>query len=94
MRFTEEENNYCLELYFLSSNSISKAIDMFYDRYQIRLAPSTMRRKWKDAGYEINQHGGARAVKKDVVHSSPCWNVRIEKSKKKYLEERCRVVLR
>ncbi|MDO8467741.1 MAG: hypothetical protein Q7S56_02235 [Nanoarchaeota archaeon] len=90
--FSPEQNAYALELYSLSSNSISLAIEMFYEKYHIKLASSIMKRKWGDAGYKPNSHGGDRA--RNAVHHSPCWGVSMRKSNKKYLEERCRVGLR
>ncbi|MEK6895017.1 MAG: hypothetical protein AABX48_00700 [Nanoarchaeota archaeon] len=88
-----KQDAYALELYKLTSNSVSLAIEMFYDKYHIRLAKSTMKRKWGDAGYEPNSHGGVRTYSNGVSHNSPCWGVSAKKSNKKYLEERCRFTL-
>jgi len=56
----EEQNKYILELYKRTNKSPSKAIELFEKKYGFRISRTTITHKWREEGYELNQHGGLR----------------------------------
>ena len=62
MSLTTEQNNYVLELYGESGNSRTKAAELFEEKFGCSVSVFTIKNKWKNAGYELNPHGGNRGL--------------------------------
>ncbi len=60
MRFTEEQNQYILDIYQDSCRTPRIAAELFEKRYGFTLGVETIRKKWKESGLELQTQGGCR----------------------------------
>jgi|TARA_B100001971_G_C18249184_1_gene576795 hypothetical protein len=58
MHLTLEENRYVLELYDITDNGLSRAVELYEEKFGKSVSSNTIRRKWKNAGYKPNPSGG------------------------------------
>jgi len=61
-----EQNKYIIKIYDIAKDdqgrpSSNIAVDLFEERYNFRISAGTIRNKWKQEGFQLQQQGGARS---------------------------------
>lgn len=91
MAFTQEENKHILEIYELSRKTPRIAVELFKEKFGYLINEATIRKKWKNAGYQLQKRGGLRRglSKEQFVelynkHNGDIESMRKETGYKKY----------
>ena len=74
MRFTEEQNQYILDIYKDSCATPRIAVELFEQRYNFKITVCTIRTKWRESRLELQTQGGYRN-KSRRKSNSPLYNL-------------------